>query len=401
MPILAASDCTERIEEVRRAVVAQIQERNSRFPDKKPVFPWTLVTAAYSYLYELPAKSLRQIRLHADTINGTLAAYYYLNFPQIDGEGAVESNGYTFLAEGAPMNVWAREYDIPGMPDLRLGYEYKGLTICDITVPRQQNVCNLYRLLQASPALPGRRVFVEIGAGYGSFALDATQALGDCAYVIVDLPETILYSAIYLGIHRPDARIYLYAPGDDIAAELAKIDAYDLAFVPNYQATALECLPHVDVGFNAVSFPEMGQSNTREYVSLIAPKLRRFFMSINHCYFRQDDADPLIGVNDILAERMNVFPQLRDYREQLGISDANLHDISFWPTLVGFTDQCVPISGVELRCVSRVFDKGVKITASSLSKPAVLERWPKRNASPSSPTAPSGIRGALARLLGG
>jgi hypothetical protein len=393
VPALTSDDELDRLQKMRAAIGAQIVERDADFPEAAPRFPWNLVTQAQSYVFHLPVKLLRQIRLHADTINGTLGSNYYLNFPPIDGAAAVEANGYLFLGEGVPMSAWAREHDIPDMPALRFGFAYKGLTLCDLTVVRQQNICNLHRLLKDAPALPGRFTFIEIGAGYGSFALDAIRMLSNAAYVIVDLPETLIYSAAYLMTHLPKRRAYVYAPGDDVDAELAKTDNYDLAFIPNYRATALSGLPHVDVAFNSISFPEMGPQNTRDYISLIAPKLRRYFMSVNHRYFRQTEAHPLTGVDAILGEYLHLFPTMREYEAQLGISSADHDDINFWPTVIGTTPVCHPVSDVELRCVSPQFGRA-RIRGASLTSAASIERINREDPKPR-----SGFASAVRRLV--
>jgi hypothetical protein len=249
-----------------------------------------------------------------------------------------------------PSELWAREPDIPGKEEIKLGCNFRGLTINAATVIRQQNICNLYRLLKASTAPSGRSVFLEIGAGYGSFALDALRMLGDCCYVIVDIPETLIYSAVYLSVHRPDLRVYTYSPGDDLDAVLADITAFDIAFIPNYRAEALDALPYIDIGFNALSFPEMDNETARKYLSIVAPKLRRFFLSVNYCvgFARPTSA----GTDELLAERFDVFPSRADYIQWVG-SEAAYRNHEFRPTIVGVTPSCTPMGDVELRGVGR------------------------------------------------
>jgi hypothetical protein len=206
MPVLTEEDSISRLEQVRQCVKGQLAERSSNYLGQAPVFPWNKVARAQSYVLDLPAAALRQIRLHTDNFDGALGCIQYLVDPNRDGEKAVASNGYLFLGEGVPVGMWARESDVPGLEDLKFGFNWRGFTINDVTVQRQQNVCNLYRLLKASPQPTTRCVFLEIGAGYGSFALDALRVLADCTYVVVDLPESVIVSASYLVTHRPDAR---------------------------------------------------------------------------------------------------------------------------------------------------------------------------------------------------
>jgi hypothetical protein len=346
MPFLNGTD-VDRIEQARKHIVAQIAERNDQYPAFGPVFPWTLVNRAQSYVFDLPAESLRRIRLHADAMNGIRGSSEYLRLE--DGATYCRDTGYLFLGEGVPIDKWAREYDLPGMEDLKFGVQYQGLTVGSITGQRQQNICNLYRVLDGEAQ---RLIFVEIGAGYGSFALDMRQILPDCAYVIVDLPETLLYSAVYLSAHRPDLRAYVYAPGDDVTAVLAQPDAFDFAFIPNYRAPTLDALPHIDIGFNSVSFPEMTEATVRQYLGLIAPKLKRFFMSVN---YRQPADVKHIGVDNLLAERFRLFPTPEDYRSQLGLSDAEYDDHNFRPTFIGVTDACPPLKDFELHCFDPIW----------------------------------------------
>jgi hypothetical protein len=368
MPLLSGTDAVKRIEQARNIIIRQLAERDAQFPEFGPVFPWTLVNRAQSYVFDLPAEALRRVRLHADAMNGTLGSYEYLHYPTLNGEIFCRDTGYLFLGEDVPVDMWAREYDLPGMEELKFGVQYKGLTVGSLTGPRQQNICNLYRLMKASPKPEQRLVFVEIGAGYGSFALDARRVLPDCTYVIVDLPETILYSASYLSAHRPDLRAYVYAPGDDITTVLKNVEEYDLAFIPNYRASAIEALPYIDIGFNAISFPEMAQETVEQYLGLIAPKLRRFFISVN---YRQPADIRHAGIDNLLSKRFQLFPTPHDYRSQLKISDTAYDDHNFRPTFIGVTEACLPLGDVELRCVSTTFGH-VKIR--NLAGHAVLSK---------------------------
>lgn len=383
MPYLSGTD-VERIKQARNCVVGQLAERAERFPAFGPVYPWTLVNRAQSYVFDLPPESLRRIRLHTDAMNGTLGAYEYQHSPFLDGATYCRDTGYLFLGEGVPMDKWAREYDLPGMEEIKFGVQYEGLTVGNLTGPRQQNICNLYRLLNGKE---DRLIFLEIGAGYGSFALDARRILPDCAYVIVDLPETLLYSAAYLSAHRPDLRAYVYAPGDDPAEVLANPDSFDLAFIPNYLAPAIEALPHIDIGFNSISFPEMAEETVRQYLSLVAPKLRRFFMSVN---YRQPADVKHIGVDNLLAERFHLFPAPEDYRSQLDLSDAEYDDHNFRPTFICGTDACPPLGAVELRCVSAAFGH---MKLRNFGGRAALERMGGRR-------KPAGLRRLLQKFGG-
>ena len=56
---------------------------------------------------------------------------------------------------------------------------------------------------------------LEIGGGYGGFAHHFKRVIPQSTYVIVDLPETLLFSATYLRLMNPDKRVHIYDPEDN------------------------------------------------------------------------------------------------------------------------------------------------------------------------------------------
>jgi hypothetical protein len=159
--------------------------------------------------------------------------------------------------------------------------------------------------------------------------------------------------------------------GDDLTSILERVGDHDLVFIPNYLATSIGSLPYISYGLNTVSFPEMAAESVRQYLRLIAPKLRGFFMSVNH-RFKYDGTKQIVGIDDMLAEHFTLFPKIDDYRVQCSIPETEYDGTRCRPTFVGFTDTCAPLSDVELRCISH--NKGnVIIRSSSLTAAAVFE----------------------------
>ncbi len=142
-----------------------------------------------------------------------------------------------------------------------------------------------------------RSLAVEIGSGWGGFGYQIKTHFPNVTYVCVDLPQTMLFSAVYLLSLFPEARTLIYG---DVPDEKL-FDAwheYDFIFLPHYRFTDLE-LPVIDVAINTVSFQEM----TTEQVSGYASKLKK-----NGCrclYSHNRDRSPhnpqLTKVSDILA----------------------------------------------------------------------------------------------------
>jgi hypothetical protein len=109
----------------------------------------------------------------------------------------------------------------------------------------------------------GKPKYLEIGAGNGNLASFFHHYEG-ARVVIVDLPETILYSASYLGSVFPDASILL---PNELGANL-DTDGHDFIFVTPSQ-TGLLPSSAFDLIVNCFSMQEMTRAQVAEYFTLI------------------------------------------------------------------------------------------------------------------------------------
>ncbi|MEJ7786581.1 MAG: putative sugar O-methyltransferase [Solirubrobacteraceae bacterium] len=144
-----------------------------------------------------------------------------------------------------------------------------------------------------------RKVAWEIGAGWGGFAYQFKTLCPDTTYVIVDLPELFLFSAVYLRTVFPDATMRFYTEVDD--AELFDDwEEVDFVFIPH---TRLDLVrpPRCDLAINMVSFQEMTTEQVRGYVDHASDLGVRFLYSLNRERSRYNPE--LDGVSRILAER--------------------------------------------------------------------------------------------------
>lgn len=296
----------DRIELARRAILAQIEERDRDFPHERPAPPWDKCAKAMSYVFRLPVEDLRSVRLHCDLFLGE-------NTPQQIFAHGVDVPGYQWLGEGIASQFWASEPEIAcfGEP---IGTRFADKRITRTTVLLQRYLCNLLRL-----GLRDGQHVVEIGAGYGGLA-EAILKARHVRYTIIDLPETLIYSAAFLMEHFPEKSVYVYRPGDDENAS----DGADLVLLPNYRADLLQ---RCDVAVNTVSFPEMSREALCGYLSLLRARLtpEGFLMSVNYEFnpARQDER----FVSDFLADHFKVSPMPQGF-------DADLKDVNFRPTLV-------------------------------------------------------------------
>jgi hypothetical protein len=106
----------------------------------------------------------------------------------------------------------------------------------------------LYRagLLDRSAAnclRPGSRI-LEIGAGYGALAWYIQQAAPGARYTVLDLPESLVYSSVYLEVLHPGAT----------------------RFLPNYEFLELvQSGERFDLVINTLSMSEMSEPQVRAY----------------------------------------------------------------------------------------------------------------------------------------
>ena len=106
-----------------------------------------------------------------------------------------------------------------------------------------------------------RRVVWEIGGGWGGLAYTFKQLAPSTCYVITDLPQAFLFSAVYLMSALPEARVAFHGDGpiEDLVA------SSDFVFTPNWALEEL-ALPQLDLTINMVSFQEMTDAQVAAYV---------------------------------------------------------------------------------------------------------------------------------------
>ncbi len=123
-------------------------------------------------------------------------------------------------------------------------------------------------------------LILEIGAGYGGLAYHLSRIVRRAQYVIVDLPETLLFAASYLTIACPERSLYLYDPKTIKAACSAGFAGYDFILLPNYALHYLNNL-HFHLAVNVGSFQEMNPEQLDSYLDFLKPRLTGVLYSQN------------------------------------------------------------------------------------------------------------------------
>ena len=110
----------------------------------------------------------------------------------------------------------------------------------------------------------GKKVVMEIGAGWGGFAYQFKTLCPNITYIIIDLPQTLLFSAVYLRTLFPSASVLTYGDGP-MATLLKDYKSYDFIFLPHYFLDDIR-VEQLDLTINMVSFQEMTTELVDHYV---------------------------------------------------------------------------------------------------------------------------------------
>jgi len=105
--------------------------------------------------------------------------------------------------------------------------------------------------------------WLEIGAGWGGFGRVVKTLFPSTTYVVVDLPQTMLFSATYLLSAFPDARFAIY-PEVSLKEIGSRLREFDFVFLPHYVFDDAEL--DIDLAINMVSFQEMTSEQVAGYL---------------------------------------------------------------------------------------------------------------------------------------
>jgi hypothetical protein len=128
---------------------------------------------------------------------------------------------------------------------------------------------------------PGRWGFdiLELGGGLGHLARTMKLLGHTCSHVILDLPETLVFSFCFLSLNFPRARMLLVE--DDESARAIAAGGYDFAFVPSLFAEAATARPY-DLFVNTASLGEMPNKTIRYWMDFIQNRLDvRYLYTLN------------------------------------------------------------------------------------------------------------------------
>lgn len=183
------------------------------------------------------------------------------------------------------------------------GHRIEGVIVNYDTVTYQERVNLLYcsgvvNRLEAI-ARTGKPVRIcEIGGGYGAVAHWFRQAFPDCSYTIIDLPESLLFSRLFLSLSHE------WVP---TGYGLAGVES-GFRFIPNFMAEQLH--EPFDLVINTLSFSEMSLHQVQKYGELIKTR----FIAQGGVFFEQNQDNRHLG----LLFAQSIFESAFPCRVQLG-----------------------------------------------------------------------------------
>ncbi|HTN24344.1 MAG TPA: putative sugar O-methyltransferase [Solirubrobacteraceae bacterium] len=278
--------------DVRRRVLA-LQDAASASAGATPSAYWREELSGFDYMLDASPLIIEKLRQHCYHITG-LKAYDYRS-----GKDKAEQRlreKLDRLLEIGGTDLWVPEPRLLGGFGFPYGadglFNIDTLKFFEAAIALQRG--GVLGELQA----PGERPVVwEIGAGWGGMAYTLKTLCPNVTYVITDLPELFLFSAVYLQSAFPDAKIAFH--GDGPLEDLLAGDV-DFVFSP-HTALAELTLPRVDLTVNMVSFQEMTTEQVEGYVEHAYALGSRYLYSLNRdrSYYNSE----LSNVSEIVARR--------------------------------------------------------------------------------------------------
>jgi len=225
---------------------------------------WKEESASVDYMLDASPLVIRNLREHCYHLTG-LRSYEYR------GHHAHQAEPFARKLQALRQLDTANLF-VPEPPALGgFGHAVEGSLINLDTLKYYESLIALSKagiLAQFRAAGGERKTVVEIGAGWGGFAYQFKTLYPHTCYVIVDLPQSLLFSGVYLKTLFPDASVLFY--GDRPTNTLLEgYDDHDFVFLPHFFMKKMK-LARIDLGINMVSFQEMTSDQVDAYVRRLA-----------------------------------------------------------------------------------------------------------------------------------
>lgn len=272
------------------AMLKERQEQGTNLP-VAPSSYWADFAEHFEYIRDLSPDSLRSLRFHTYHLTGDNYQHYYF---YEDPSDFFIHHAYEGLISAVPSELVIQE------PERGMGIRHPSGRLISLDILRYQRVIRslyLNRLL-----VPGdSKKIVEIGGGYGGLALHIGNSFPHSQYFIIDIPETLIFSANYLQQHAK-GEIYLYDQETFRDALADGFSNYQFILLPNYVLSSLKNT--FDLAISVESLQEMTERQVEEYRSFVSKHVTGTFYCWNQD--RNPKNSELKSLYNILSQSFSI-----------------------------------------------------------------------------------------------
>lgn len=259
---------------IRTMLVERYQLEHGNAAGLSPSDYWANFCSYFDYMIDLPERAFAKLRLHTYHLTGDNYQTYIFQNPE----------PYRVRADALIKDLPAR-FVINETND-GIGFRYDDGRFISRDILRFQRIIRtLYQyntLTDLSETSKERRIYIlDIGAGYGGLIHHLSNILENTTCVIIDLPETLLFSAAYLSQLNPNKNIYIYDKADFREfINSNEPENYDFVLIPNYHLQFLRFM-RFDLVTNVASFQEMETEQVETYLNFINETCSGVLYSLN------------------------------------------------------------------------------------------------------------------------
>ena len=143
---------------------------------------------------------------------------------------------------------------------------------------------------------------VDVGGGWGCFGHIFKTLIPNATYVIIDHPETLLLSYIYLYSLYPGKKIYVYCE-EDFYKVKNHLKEFDFVLLP---PTIIKIFnfENIDIAINMLSFEDMSSEQVSRYLSWLSLSNVRLLYSHNRV--KSPHNNKLSNVHDLIKSRFTI-----------------------------------------------------------------------------------------------
>lgn len=224
------------------------------------------------------------------------------------------------------MRAHPPEIVVPPPPRFgEIGWSVRGITVNHDTCVYQERIGLLFQSgilawLSRRVSKGRRPVIVEIGSGFGALAFRLLKLFPEVDYLCVDIPESLLFANLYLGLALPERPHRVVA-----ASEVVTHDTlHGVTYLPNYLAFDALRDVRADLTINTLSFSELTEAQVDAYAALASAMI-----GDDGLLFEQNQDNRSVGMIECKTTLAKRFPHRLDLAvaDPIGVTEG---DATLW-----------------------------------------------------------------------